>query len=120
MPTSLRRLAALLDICKAGGGYVPLDPPLPADRLAFMIADTGMTAILTDTRSAGCVPDPGPAALIHLDARRAHITHLGAESLTGTGVTAADLAYVLYTSGSTGQPKGVAVEHRHVVNLLHG
>jgi non-ribosomal peptide synthetase component F len=59
MRAGLRRLAVLLGILKAGGGYVPLDPALPAQRLAFMIADTAMTVILTDAPSADSVADDG-------------------------------------------------------------
>ena len=60
MTTGLRRLAALLGIWKAGGGYVPLDPALPAARLSFMITDTAMTVIITDQHSTASLPRPGP------------------------------------------------------------
>ncbi len=120
MRTSLRRLAALLGIWKAGGGYVPLDPELPADRLAFMIGDTGMSVILTDAACAARVPGSGNATVVDLDAEWDRITSSYGENLASTGSSPPDAAYVLYTSGSTGQPKGVIVEHRNVVNSLHG
>jgi amino acid adenylation domain-containing protein len=117
MPAGLRRLAAFLGIWKAGGGYVPLDPGLPAERLSFMVADTGMAVVLTDDLSAGRVP---PAAIVvNLDREWERISGLAGE-LGDVGVTPANAAYVIYTSGSTGQPKGVVVEHRHAVNFLHG
>jgi amino acid adenylation domain-containing protein len=120
MSTSLRRLAALLGIWKAGGGYVPLDPDLPADRLAFMIADTGMRAILTDDASTARIPPASTPPVISLDTTWDHIRTLDNTNPHDTGVTPANLAYVIYTSGSTGQPKGVMVEHGQVIHFLRG
>jgi amino acid adenylation domain-containing protein len=100
MRTSLRRLAAFIGIWKAGGGYVPLDPELPEERLAFMIADTGMKVIITDEHAEWDT-----------------ISGLPDDDLPSTA-TAENTAYVIYTSGSTGQPKGVIVEHGNLVNSL--
>jgi amino acid adenylation domain-containing protein len=118
MRAGLRRLAALLGVWKAGGGYVPLDPALPAGRLSFMIADADVRLILTDTASEP--PVAAGVALICVDDEWPQIAGLDGSDLAGTGVTPASVAYVIYTSGSTGQPKGVVVEHRNLVNLLHG
>jgi amino acid adenylation domain-containing protein len=115
--TGLDRLAALLGIWKAGGGYVPLDPALPPDRLAYMIGDTAMTVVLTDEASAPRLPQ-APVTLVNLEREPAGA--LGDGAVAATGVTPDSVAYVLYTSGSTGQPKGVVVEHRHAVNFLRG
>jgi amino acid adenylation domain-containing protein len=120
MRTGLRRLAALLGIWKAGGGYVPLDPAAPADRLAFMIGDTGMRAVLTDEPSACSLPASDAVTTISLDGEWEQITALDPAKPAGTGVTPSNVAYVIYTSGSTGQPKGVVVEHRQAINFLHG
>jgi amino acid adenylation domain-containing protein len=120
MQTGVRRLAALLGIWKAGGGYVPLDPALPAGRLSFMIGDTGMAVVLTDELSAAGVPAGGTATVVSLDEDWAQISGRDGANLAGTGVTPANVAYVIYTSGSTGQPKGVVVEHRHAANFLQG
>ena len=114
-----RRLAGLLGIWKAGGGYVPLDPALPADRLSFMIADTAMAAVLVDESTRARLPETG-AAVLSLDAEWDQISGLDGSALTDTAVTPANMAYVIYTSGSTGQPKGVVAEHRQVVNFLYG
>jgi amino acid adenylation domain-containing protein len=120
MRTGLRRLAALLGIWKAGGGYVPLDPALPAERLSFMIADTGMKVILADTLSQPSIPDTAAVTVVSLDSEWKHVSSLEGENLIETGVTPASVAYVIYTSGSTGQPKGVVVEHGQAIHFLHG
>ena len=128
MATGLRRLAALLGIWKAGGGYVPLDPALPADRLSFMVADAGIAIVVTDESGAGRVHAAAKSnVVLSLDAEREQIRRLPDTDLSDTdlhgadpAVTPANVAYVIYTSGSTGQPKGVVVEHRQAVNFLHG
>jgi len=120
MTTSPRRLAALLATWKAGGGYVPLDPALPADRLAFMITDTSMHVILTDNASTASIPPAPGTTIINLDATWDQVTTHDHANPTSTGVTPANTAYVIYTSGSTGQPKGVIVEHGQVIHFLHG
>jgi len=120
MHTGPRRLAALLGIWKAGAAYVPLDPGLPADRLAFMIADTGMAIAVTGQPGEGSLPGADGLTAVSLDGEWQQITRRPGDDLAGTGVTPASAAYVIYTSGSTGQPKGVVVEHRHAVNFLHG
>ena len=116
MVTGLGRLAALLGVWKAGGGYVPLDPALPAERLAFMIADTGMRVILTDHPSQASIPDTEGVTVVPLDEESGQA---GGGNLEDTGVTPGNVAYVIYTSGSTGQPKGVVVEHGQAINFLH-
>ncbi len=120
MQTGLRRLAALLGTWKAGAGYVPLDPALPAERLAFMISDTGMRILITDDQSRASVPDVAGVTVVSLDAEWDRLRQLPAGNLAGTGVLPSNVAYVIYTSGSTGQPKGVVVEHRQAINFLHG
>jgi amino acid adenylation domain-containing protein len=118
MAPSVRRLAVLLGIMKAGGGYVPLDPALPADRLSFMIEDTGMPVIVADEASTAELPATG-AHLVCVDEEWADIAALAADD-PGFAAKPSDLAYVIYTSGSTGRPKGVMVEHRHALNFLVG
>jgi amino acid adenylation domain-containing protein len=120
LPAGLPRLAALLGIWKAGGGYVPLDPALPAERLAFLMTDTAMPVVITDAARAGQVPAQGGVRVLDLDAERDQLARLEGGDLTSTEVTPENVAYVIYTSGSTGQPKGVMVEHRQVSNFLPG
>jgi amino acid adenylation domain-containing protein len=119
MLTGLTRLAAFIGIWKAGGGYVPLDSGLPADRLSYMIADTGMALIVADAVGAAALPDSA-AAVLRLDDGQFDDSGAAAGPPPEAGVTPANVAYVIYTSGSTGQPKGVMVEHRHAVNFIHG
>jgi amino acid adenylation domain-containing protein len=115
MERSSEMVIALLAILKAGGLYVPLDPSYPPERLALMIADTQMPVILTQERrqSGGTLP-AGAAQLLNADGNFSEEDEANLEN----DVRAEDLAYVMYTSGSTGMPKGVAVPHRAVVRLV--
>ena len=117
LPAGLDRLAAVLGILKAGGGYVPLDPALPAPRLSFMAADAGLALVLADDSTQGRLPQ---AVARSLDAAWPQISQLDSTRPAGTGVAPENVAYVIYTSGSTGQPKGVVVEHRQAVNFVQG
>jgi amino acid adenylation domain-containing protein len=118
MQPSLRRLAGILGILKAGGGYVPLDPALPAERLTYMIEDADVPVILTDAASEAGLPAIS-RHVVSLDREWAEISRLE-PSPPGGGATPSDVAYVIYTSGSTGRPKGVVVEHAQVVNFAFG
>jgi amino acid adenylation domain-containing protein len=120
MQAGLDRLAALLGVWKAGGGYVPLDSELPADRLSFMIADTQMSVVLTDARSAASVPAADGVTAVCLDREREQVSALDGTDLASAGAEPSSVAYVIYTSGSTGEPKGVVVEHRQAINFLQG
>lgn len=112
---SLEMLVGMLGVLKAGGAYVPIDPAYPADRLAFMIEDAGLSLILTQERLTGDIPT-GSAALLCLDRDWATIAEESVENPT-PNVVPANLAYVIYTSGSTGNPKGVMIEQRSLVNF---
>ncbi|WP_309505524.1 non-ribosomal peptide synthetase [Streptomyces phytophilus] len=101
LPRGVEMVVAVLAVWKAGGAYVPLDPAYPADRLAFMVADSGAQVVL------------GAEDLV---SAAGEIAAESAEPL-GTVLEPGQLAYVIYTSGSTGRPKGVAVPHRGPANL---
>jgi amino acid adenylation domain-containing protein len=104
----------ILATWRAGGGYLPLDPSWPVERLARMAADAGAPVLVT--HGAARVELPGDWRVIDLDT-----APLAAWPATPPDVVAPDpgsLAYLLYTSGSTGRPKGVAVTHGNVGNLL--
>jgi amino acid adenylation domain-containing protein len=114
MERSADLLVAMLAVWKAGAAYVPVDPAYPADRRAYMLADSGAAVVLTDSASAEGIPPTNARVVIvdQLDLAAENGTALAAE------VEADALAYVIYTSGSTGRPKGVMVPHRGVVNFL--
>jgi amino acid adenylation domain-containing protein len=121
MRTGILRIAALLGVWKAGSGYVPLDTALPASRLSFMITDTAMAVILTDQTTMTGLPDTHATVLcLDTDPREPASPQASHRDTAGTGADPTSIAYVIYTSGSTGQPKGVVVEHRQLINFLHG
>ncbi|MDQ6673654.1 MAG: amino acid adenylation domain-containing protein, partial [Chloroflexota bacterium] len=109
-------IVALLGILKAGGGYVPLDPSYPLERLAFMLEDAQVRVVVTDSRWRDSLPEH-TAHLLLLDADAARIAREDTRPLN-IHVTADSLAYINYTSGSTGTPKGVEVVHRAVNRLV--
>jgi amino acid adenylation domain-containing protein/thioester reductase-like protein len=109
-------LVALLGILKAGGAYIPLDPAYPAERLAFMLEDSGLPVLIAEQGLLEGLP-PHSAQVVCLDSDWERIVQEDAGNLD-SGVTAENLAYTIYTSGSTGQPKGVQILHGAVVNFL--
>ncbi|HKV12758.1 MAG TPA: amino acid adenylation domain-containing protein [Thermoanaerobaculia bacterium] len=106
-------LVALLGVLKAGGAYVPLDPGYPAERLAFMLKDSGAAVVLSESSVAGKLPE-SQAQVVRLD----DAWPWAVGPMAGPPAEPGHLAYVIYTSGSTGQPKGVAIEHRSAAALL--
>ncbi|MEO3851199.1 amino acid adenylation domain-containing protein [Streptomyces sp. B8F3] len=115
LPRGVEMVAAMLAVWKAGGAYVPLDPAYPAERLAFMVADSAATVVLTTGATAGVVSESA-GRVVSLDDAAEDIAAASAESL-GAVPEPGQLAYVIYTSGSTGRPKGVAVPHSGAANL---
>ncbi|MGA4029588.1 amino acid adenylation domain-containing protein, partial [Ralstonia nicotianae] len=110
---SVELVVGLLGILKAGGGYVPLDPSYPQDRLAYMLEDSAPVAVLAQSNTReqlGALSVP----VLDLDGPLEEAEH----DPQVTGLEPHHLAYVIYTSGSTGCPKGVMNEHRGVVNRL--
>jgi amino acid adenylation domain-containing protein/natural product biosynthesis luciferase-like monooxygenase protein len=111
-------LVGLLAILKAGGAYVPIDPAYPAPRLAYLLADAAPQVLLTEASLAqDWTAHPNAPRIVHLDTDVRLWSQQPVHNPRAP-VTAHDLAYVMYTSGSTGEPKGVMVNHRSVVNLL--
>jgi amino acid adenylation domain-containing protein len=112
----LEMIVALLGTMKAGGAYVPLDPTFPPERLRFVLDDAKASIVLTqDPLTKGWTF--GGSRVVRLDSDWPEIAKESGNSPEEV-VASEDLAYVLYTSGSTGQPKGVEIPHRAVVNLL--
>ena len=114
---SLNMVVGILAILKAGGAYVPLDPAYPQERLAYMLADTRLPLILTETALRAQLPAT-EAQHVLLDEIDRHIRHLPQHN-PAVDVQPEHLAYVLYTSGSTGQPKGVAISHQGPLALIN-
>jgi non-ribosomal peptide synthetase component F len=112
---SLEMVIALLAVLKAGGAYVPLDPAYPADRLAYMINDSGIGLLLTQSSLALPAPDSLPSLCLDQDSDWLEGYDSANPQLT---VSADNLAYMIYTSGSTGQPKGVQVRHGALTNHM--
>jgi amino acid adenylation domain-containing protein len=111
-------VVALLGVLKAGGAYAPLDPSYPAERLSFMLQDSGAKALLAEHASMGNIAAPGVNVVI-IDAPEDGAASPPASS-PPKDACSRNLAYVIYTSGSTGQPKGVMVQQRSVLNLKTG
>ncbi|WP_280253294.1 non-ribosomal peptide synthetase [Nocardia abscessus] len=123
LPRSLDLVVALLAVVKTGAGYVPVDPTYPAERIAYVLADSRPTSVVLDSTVQVEVPAGLPAVVLDgfavetgnvEDADDAPIT----DADRNAALTPDNVAYVIYTSGSTGRPKGVAVAHRNVVRLF--
>ncbi|MEU2309402.1 non-ribosomal peptide synthetase [Streptomyces misionensis] len=105
---------SLLGVLKAGGVHVPLDPDYPAKRLRFMLEDAGAALVVTQEAQLETLPEGITTVLVGEDD-----TSTGLPDTNPTPQAKPDdLAYVLYTSGSTGQPKGVQLTHRSLSNRL--
>ncbi|NEA32497.1 amino acid adenylation domain-containing protein [Streptomyces sp. SID13031] len=112
---SIDVVIAQLGVLKAGAAYVPIDPAYPEDRIAFMFADADVALIAVQASLSGRFSQYGRPMLV-LDA--AAVDNDCSPPIGLPAVRPEDLMYVLYTSGTTGRPKGVMVEHRNVVRLV--
>ena len=108
---------ALLGVLKTGASYVPLDPSYPQERLAYTLLDAHVRCVVTEQRFAALV-EAAEVPLVLVDADRTLLEAQPGEFPAGQA-SPDDLAYIIYTSGSSGRPKGVEIEHRSLVNFLH-
>jgi natural product biosynthesis luciferase-like monooxygenase protein/amino acid adenylation domain-containing protein/non-ribosomal peptide synthase protein (TIGR01720 family) len=108
-------VVALLGVLRAGGAYVPLDPGYPRERLAWLLADSGARVVLTRGGLAGLLPGNGPDRVL-LDAP--DVPGRAGASVGGADIDPDQLAYVVYTSGSTGTPRGVMVSHASLAHMV--
>ncbi|MFN6462896.1 MAG: non-ribosomal peptide synthetase [Nostoc sp. DedVER02] len=118
---SLEMIIGVLGILKAGGAYLPIDPNYPQERIKFMLEDSGISILLTQSLLLDKLHLDNldkPCHVICLD----NVSRRGAETQRNIfeKITPDNLAYVIYTSGSTGMPKGVTIEHKAIVNLALG
>ncbi|HEX5736598.1 MAG TPA: amino acid adenylation domain-containing protein, partial [Blastocatellia bacterium] len=113
LDSSLEMVVSMLAVSKAGAIYLPLDPSNPSHRLAFMLDDTRARVVITQNRFLLLLPDH--VTSICLDTDFAEISLHSQQNLDNLA-TADNAVYVVYTSGSTGLPKGIVVEHRSLVN----
>jgi len=113
---SLVSVVASLAVLKSGSAYLPLDPAVPADRLAFMLRDSEVSAVITREGLAEKL-GAGSWNVVQVDADREKIASYPGQ-VFDTEANANHLAYVIYTSGSTGQPKGVEITRAGLENLV--
>ncbi len=109
---SARMVVAWLGILRAGAAYLPLDGSSPVARLRFILDDASVRLVVSDMDSVGALADNGVATLV--------LDDLSWDPVAApvTDVAPDDLAYVSYTSGATGVPKGVMIEHRNIANTV--
>jgi amino acid adenylation domain-containing protein/non-ribosomal peptide synthase protein (TIGR01720 family) len=114
MERSSEMVVSLLAVLKAGAAYLPLDPAYPAQRLSYMLTDSGASILLTQEELIPRLPEH-EAQVVVIEREWSEISKQSEENPPLT-VTPDNLAYVIYTSGSTGQPKGVMITHRSLCN----
>ncbi|WP_223765901.1 non-ribosomal peptide synthetase, partial [Corallococcus sp. AS-1-6] len=115
---SFESITALLGILKAGAAYVPVDPQAPAERIAWVLREAGVSLLVTEEAVADELPAVTDLQVL-LDADAAAIAKQS-EAALDVAVSSEALAYVMFTSGSTGRPKGVSVPHRGITRLVRG
>ena len=115
MEKGWEQIVAVMGILNSGAAYVPIDPGLPAERLAYLVKNSDAQIILTQSWLTEKLA--GNGEIPHLCVDRDDFTGESQEPLSSV-VSPDDLAYVIYTSGSTGLPKGVMISHRGIVNAI--
>ncbi|PHS16284.1 MAG: non-ribosomal peptide synthetase [Blastopirellula sp.] len=122
---SIDMIIGLLGILKAGGAYVPIDPGYPEQRIRYILEDSGVGLILSQSSLSEVIPEMAQKA-VFLDKDADSNGNVGLISKQSTEniatkdiqLSSSNLAYIIYTSGSTGKPKGVMVEHEQLANFM--
>ncbi|MFE9443803.1 amino acid adenylation domain-containing protein [Streptomyces sp. NPDC006602] len=120
MARSADLLATMLGVLRAGAAYLPLDPHYPAERLAYLVGDSGAQLVLT--RAQDPLPEEvqGLVTTVRIEPQLLPEPEAGPGALSGSDIHPDQCAYVIYTSGSTGLPKGVQVSHGSLSQLVAG
>ncbi|MFS1513883.1 non-ribosomal peptide synthase/polyketide synthase [Chengkuizengella sp. SCS-71B] len=111
---SLELVIGIMSILKAGAAYVPIDPAHPVERIQYMLDDSAIQCVLTQSHYLDLIAIDGEILNIQQPKH-----YEGESSNLEIEIKSTDLAYVIYTSGSTGKPKGVMVEHNALNNFIH-
>ncbi|NLU93274.1 non-ribosomal peptide synthetase [Chitinophaga sp. Ak27] len=117
MERSIDTVVAIMGILKAGAAYLPVSSRLPQSRIKYMLSDSGCSTVITNRHLKALLEEDGREVVIieELPATTIDVQEVVAENQSST-----DLIYMIYTSGSSGNPKGVRVMHKNVVNLVYG
>ncbi|MGD9488073.1 MAG: amino acid adenylation domain-containing protein [Calditrichaceae bacterium] len=114
MDRSIDMIVAILAVLKSGNAFLPIDPAYPADRIAYMVEDSGLPVVIAQERTRGMLPAETKSIVIDRE-----LSEINTENDDNPAVTIDpdNLAYIIYTSGSTGRPKGTMLRHRGLCNL---
>jgi amino acid adenylation domain-containing protein len=112
---STEMMVGILAVLKSGGAYVPLDPEYPAERLSYMVEDSGLALLLTQSRLRSLIPGAEALQVLELDTLD---TSAESDADPQVALHGEHLAYVIYTSGSTGRPKGAAIRHQALFSCM--
>ncbi len=129
---SIELITGILGILKAGGAYLPIDPEYPQERIEYMLKDSGTRILINKSKIRNLKSETNPnnkntnaqnknqyfGAASVLDFEHLNFEFVSCFGFRASNLIPSNLAYIMYTSGSTGQPKGVAVSHRNVVRLV--
>ncbi|WP_435592840.1 amino acid adenylation domain-containing protein [Nocardia sp. bgisy118] len=122
IPRSIDSVLGMLAVAKTGAAFVPIDPDYPADRIAYMIDDSGVVAGITVSTARSLLPDRVNWLVLDEDRTGRRIAEQDSaavdDSVRHAPVHLDQVAYIIYTSGSTGSPKGVLVTHRGLANMV--
>ncbi|GAA4032091.1 non-ribosomal peptide synthetase [Arthrobacter methylotrophus] len=117
---AVRSYICMLAVLKAHAVYVPLDPAFPSDRISYIVADSDVAMVLTESRLADTLLPDAAARAMYLDKADREISAFAPSRLDWPAPTSSadGLAYIIYTSGSTGRPKGVAISHASICHFV--